>query len=154
MTRDVLDHHNSVIDDETGGDRQRHQRQIVNGETCQIHHRKSADQRQRHGHRWNNGGRYIAQEEIDHQHDQHHGHEEFVLDIGDRCPDRHRPIGQHLQACSGRQTRLQLRHQLLNTVDDLNDVGARLTLDIDDDRRLVIYPRSQVGIFGPLVDFG
>ena len=37
VARDVLQHHDGVVDDEAGGDRQRHQRQIVEAVAQQIH---------------------------------------------------------------------------------------------------------------------
>ncbi len=46
---DVLDHHDGVIDHETGGDGERHQRQVVERVAEQVHHGKGADERQRHG---------------------------------------------------------------------------------------------------------
>jgi hypothetical protein len=52
---DVLDHHDGVVDHETGADRQRHQRQIVEAEAGKIHDAERGDQRQRQRHaaiRW------------------------------------------------------------------------------------------------------
>ena len=53
---DVLHHHDGVVDHEADRDGQRHQRQIVEAEAEQIHHRGGAQQRQRHrrrpGSRW------------------------------------------------------------------------------------------------------
>jgi hypothetical protein len=46
---DVLDHDDGVVDDEAGGDRQRHQREVVEAEAEQVHHAERADQRERHG---------------------------------------------------------------------------------------------------------
>ncbi len=71
-----------------------------------------------------------------------------------RCPDRHRAIGQELDLDRRRQRRLQLRQQLLDAVDDLDDVGAGLALDIDDDRRLLVGPRREPGILGAVDDVG
>ena len=62
MPRDVLDHHDRVVDDEAGGDRQRHQRQVVDAVAGQIHHAERADQRDRHGDAGNERGPQIAQE--------------------------------------------------------------------------------------------
>ena len=41
---DVLDDHDRIVDDEAGGDRQRHQRQVVDRESRQIHHAESTDE--------------------------------------------------------------------------------------------------------------
>ena len=42
---------------------------------------------------------------------------------------------------------LQLRQQLLDAVDDLDDVGARLALDVEDDRRRGRSPRQRGATF-------
>ncbi len=41
---DVLDHHDRVVDHEAGRDGQRHQRQVVDREPREVHHRERADQ--------------------------------------------------------------------------------------------------------------
>ena len=50
IAKDVLDHNNRVVHHEARGDRQSHQREIVEAETRQIHHGEGAKQgkRQRH----------------------------------------------------------------------------------------------------------
>ena len=49
MPCDVFEHDDRIVDDETGRDRQRHQRDIVESITEQIHHAESADQRNEYG---------------------------------------------------------------------------------------------------------
>ena len=49
VARDVLDHHDRVVDDEAGRDGERHQRQVVEAVAEQVHHAERADERQRHG---------------------------------------------------------------------------------------------------------
>jgi hypothetical protein len=48
VSRHVFKHDDRIVDDKTGRDRQRHQRQIVKAIAQQIHHPKRADQRYRH----------------------------------------------------------------------------------------------------------
>ena len=38
---DVLDHDDRIVDDKSGGDRQRHQREIVQAEPHQVHERRT-----------------------------------------------------------------------------------------------------------------
>ena len=52
---DVLDHHDGVVNDKPGRNRQRHQGQIVEAVTGQIHHRESSDQRERDRNAGNHG---------------------------------------------------------------------------------------------------
>ena len=44
-------------------------------------------------------------------------------------------VGQQRDVDRGGQRRLQLRQQRLDAVDHLDDVGAGLALDVEDDRR-------------------
>ena len=60
VPRDVLHHHDRVVDDEAGGDGQRHQRQVVDREAGEVHHAEGADQRQRHDDRRDDRGRDVA----------------------------------------------------------------------------------------------
>ncbi len=84
MTRDVLDHHDGIVDHEAGRDRQRHQREIVETELPEIHDRQAADERQRYRERGNEGRRQVSQKEEDHQHYQRHREQQLELDVRDR----------------------------------------------------------------------
>ena len=55
---------------------------------------------------------------------------------------------------AGRQRGSQLRQQLLDAVDDLDDVGARLPLDVDDHRRRVVHPGRLLHVLGVVDDVG
>ena len=81
VARDVLDHHDRVVDDEARGDGQRHQRQVVEAEAQEVHGAERADQRQRHRQARDEGRPRAAQEDEDHQHHQHHGERQLELDI-------------------------------------------------------------------------
>ena len=59
---DVLDHDDGVVHHETGGDRQRHQSQVVQAVAQQVHHAERADQGKRHGDAGNHGGGQVPQE--------------------------------------------------------------------------------------------
>ena len=43
MARDVLDHHDRVVHDEAGRDRQRHQREVVQAVAEQVHDAERAE---------------------------------------------------------------------------------------------------------------
>ncbi len=68
---DILHDHDGVIHHEAGGDGQRHQGEIVQAVVQQIHHGEGADQGDGHGDAGDEGGAAVAQEEKDHQDDQH-----------------------------------------------------------------------------------
>ena len=94
VTADVLDDHDRVIDHETGGDGQRHQRQVVDAETGQIHHRESAHQRQRHRDARNDRGRDIAQEQENHHDHQRDRQQQLELHVMHRGAYGHGAVGQ------------------------------------------------------------
>ena len=54
----------------------------------------------------------------------------------------------------GRHAGPQLRQEHLNAINDGNDVCARLTLDVDDDRGLAIHPGCLLGVLGCIDDVG
>ncbi len=151
---DVLDHHDRVVDDEAGRDRQCHQRQIVDREAGEVHHAERADQRQRHGDTGDHRRREAAQEEEYDHHDQRDREEQLELHVVHRRPYSHGAVGQHRDVDRGGQRCLELRQQLLDPVDDLDHVGAGLALYVDDDRRQLVRPGGKAGVFGAVDDVG
>ena len=137
---DVLDHHDGVIHHKAGRNRQRHQREVVQAVAEQVHHAEGADQGERHRHARDDGRGQRPQEQEDHQHDQGHGQHQLELDILDRSPDRRGAVGQHGDLDGRGQSGLELRQARFDAVHDLDDIGAGLALDVDDDRRRVVHP--------------
>ena len=60
----------------------------------EIHRRQRADQRQRHRQAGDEGRRQVAQEQEDHQHDQHDRERQLELDVGDRGADGGGAVGE------------------------------------------------------------
>ena len=87
IARDVLDHHDGVVHHEAGGDGQRHQREIVERVTEQIHHPEGADERQRHGDAGNERGPDAAQKDEDDQDHQSDGDHQGDFDVVHRGAD-------------------------------------------------------------------
>ena len=67
---DVLHHHDRVIDHEAGGDGERHQREIVDAVSHQVHDAEGADQRDTDSHARNQSPARAAQKGEDHRDDQ------------------------------------------------------------------------------------
>src|SRR6185437_3115298 len=114
---DVLDHHDRVVDDEAGRDRQRHQGQVVDRKAGQIHHAERADQRQRHRDARYDRCRETAQEQENDHDDQRDREKQLELHVVHRRPYRDRAVGQHRDVDRGGQPSLQLRQKLLDPVD-------------------------------------
>ena len=130
---DVLDHHDGVVDDEAGGDGQRHQRQVVEAVAEQVHHAEGADERQRHGDAGDDGGAQVAQEDVDDRDHQDDGEDQRELHVVDRGAHGLGAVAEDgdVDACG--QRRLELRQERLHPVGDLDDVGAGLALHVEDD---------------------
>ncbi len=154
VARDVLDHHDGVVDDESGGDGERHEREVVEAVAQQVHHAEGADDGERHGDRRNDGGGEVAQEEEDDQDDQRHGEHELEFDVFDRGADGGGAVGEDVDLDVGRQAGLQLRQELVDAVDDGDDVGAGLALHVDDDGGLAIHPGSLLRVLCRIDDGG
>ena len=151
---DVFDHDDGVVHHEAGGDDHSHQGEVVQAEPQEVHHPEGAHQGKRHGHAGNDGGREVAQEQEDHQDHQDHGQHQLELHVIDGAADGGGAVGEHGEVHCRRQGALQLGQQLFDAVDDLDDVGARLPLDVDDHRRGVVHPGRQLDVFGAVDGVG
>ena len=147
MAHDVLDHDHRVVDHETDGDRQRHQRQIVEAVAEHIQHREGPDQRQRNRDRGNDGGPEISQEQEDDHHHQRDRQHQRELDVGDGGADGLGAVGGDRHLDRGRDGRLQLGQQRLDPIDGLDDVGAGNALNREDDGRLLAVPAGEQVVF-------
>ncbi len=150
VARDVFDHHDRVVDDEAGGDRERHQRQVVETVAEEIHDAEGADQRQRHRQAGDDGGAQRAEEQEDHRHDQEDGEAQLELDIAHRGADRAGAVGEDGDVDRRRQRALQLRQQRPHRICHGDDIGARLALDVEDHRRLGVHPGGELDVLGAL----
>ena len=148
IARDVLQHHDGVVDDEADGDRQRHQRQIVEGIAERPHQRAGAEQRQRHRHRRNHGGPEAAQEDEDHHDDQHDGDQKRDLHVLDGGADGQGAIADDLDLDRRRDRRDQPRQLRLDPVDGIDDVGAGLLEDDEEHAALAVGPGRLLHVLG------
>ena len=152
--RDVFDHHDGVVYHEARGDGERHEGEVVEAVSEQVHDAEGAHDGERDRDRGDDRGRQVAQEEEDDHHDQGDCEHELKFDVPHRGADGNGAIGEHLDLHGGRHTGLQLRQQLLDAVNNGDDVGAGLALDIDDDRRLAPHPGGLLRVFGGIDDGG
>ena len=151
---DVLDHHNRVVDDEAGRDRERHEREIVEAESQQIHDAETADQGQRRGEAGDERRREGAQKNEDHENDENDREAKLEFHVGDGGANRRGAIVDDIEFDRGRKVRLNLRQEPLDVVRDLNHIGARLALNVQNDRRRAVAPGREKSVLGPLDDVG
>ena len=142
VARDVLDHHDGIVDDEAGRDGERHQGEIVKAVSQQVHDAEGAHQRQWDRYAGNDGGGEAAQEEEDHHHDQGNGEHQFELHIVHRGADGLGAVSKDLDLDGGRQAHLELRQHGFDAVDHRDNVRARLALYVHNDGRRAVHPRG------------
>src|SRR5581483_6332593 len=151
---DVFDHDNGVIDDETGGNGEGHEREIVEAEAGQVHDGAGANERERDGEGGNDGGSQGSEKEKNDRHDQQNGDEQLDFHIVDRRANRGGEVGENVDSDAGRQGGAELGQALLDAVNNLNNVGAGLALDVEDDRRGLVHPCRLFGVLGAVDDGG
>ena len=143
VAEDVLQHHDRIVDDEADGQGQRHQRQVVQAVVQQVHHAERADQRDRHGDTGDDGGPDVPKEQEDHHHDQADGQHQRELHIGDRGADGQRTVHDGADVDRGRDRGFQSRQRLLDPFHRVDDVGARLLEDDQQDAALAVLPAGE-----------
>ena len=92
MTGDVLDHHDRVVDDEASGDREGHQREVVERVAEQVHDSERADERQRHGDARNHRRPSAAKKKKNDEDHQTDGDGQGALDLEHRRANGRRAI--------------------------------------------------------------
>jgi hypothetical protein len=140
--RDVLDHHDRVVDDEARRDGERHERQVVERVVTQVHHAERDDERERHRDAGDDRRARRAQEHVHHhddQDDREHEREAHVLEarldrLGAVDDDGHVEV-----ARAARREPLELG---LGARRDLEDVRAGLPQHVEHDGRSTVDPRA------------
>ena len=94
VARNVLDHHDRVVHDEAGRDRQRHERQVVQAEAEQVHDREGPHERQRHREARDDVAGMFRRKTKMTSTTRTTASDELELDVPDRRADRHRPVGE------------------------------------------------------------
>ena len=149
---DVFQHDNGVVDDESGRDRQRHQRQIVEAVADQVHGAERGDQRHRDRDHRNDGRPQVPQEREHHDDHQHHRDDQRALDVAQRGADGGRTVDPERDIDRRRDRGAELRHHRLDQVDGRDDVGAGLPVEDDQDRRLAVGESGVAQVLDPVGD--
>ena len=101
------------------------EREVVDGEAGKPHARAGAGQRQRHRHAGGDGRRRPTQEDVDDEHDEHDRQPERDLHVEHAGADGAGAVGEHGDVDARGDPALDLRDQLADAVDRLDDVGGR-----------------------------
>src|SRR3984893_18017323 len=105
-----------------------------------VEHGEGTDQWQGHGDGRHNGRPKITQEYEDHHDDERNRQQQGELHVVDRGADGLGAIGNDIYLDRGRNRGLEHRHHRLNPTHGLDDVGAGLALDRQNDCPLLVEP--------------
>ena len=141
-SRDVFDHDDCVVNNEARRNRQRHQRQVVQAESHQIHEAKCADKRQGDSNAGDDGRCEIPEKQKHHHHHESDRKHQFELHVCGRSANRRSAVGQNREVHHRRQRGLELGQEGLDAIHDRNDVGSRLPLNVHNHCGLIIHPRG------------
>ena len=147
VPRDVFDHDDGVVDDETGRERQAEERDRVDREPEDLHDEERADQRDRNRHRRNQRRLRVLQENVDDEHDQQDREQQRDDDFLDRL--RARKSSCRMRPCSDARRELLRRAAsilAMHAVGDLQRVCGRILqyAQADDLRVAVETQRGRV----------
>ena len=149
IARDVFQHHDGVVDDEADRDRQRHQREVVERIAERPHQRAGAEQRKRHGDGRNHGRPEAAQEDEDHHDHQHDGDQKRELHVSTAARMVSVRSLMILILIAGGMAAINRGKLRLDAVDGVDDVGAGLLEDDEEDAALAVGPGGLLHVFGP-----
>ena len=102
----------------------------------------------------NDGGGQRSQEQKDHHHHQRDGQDQLELHVSDRGADGGGPVGQNPHVDGAGERSAQGGQELFDPVHYLDNVGAGLALDVDDDGRSSVHPRGELYVFSVVYDGG
>src|SRR6516165_8900163 len=94
-----------------------------------------------------------AQKEKDHHHHQRDREQQRELHVLDGSADGRGAIGNHIDLDRRRNRSPQHRQHRFDAIDSLDDVGAGLTLDDQDDSWLFLVPRGEPVVLRPVDRF-
>ena len=146
MAGNVFQHDDGIVDDKACGNRQRHQRKIVEAESSQVHETKGSHQGHRHSDNRNQRRPSVAQENENDGNHQRDGKYERLLDLAQRSADSARAVIGHIKVDGSWNRGAQSWQQRPDPIDGLDDVGTRLAMHDHHHRRLAIEQPDVVAV--------
>ena len=136
ITSDIFHDYDRIVHHEAGGDRQRHEREVVQAVPADIHDAEGADQRHRDDDAGDQSGAQAPQKDEDHQDHERNGRNQGEFDIMHRCPDCHGLILRDRELNRLRDGGADLGERVTDSIASFDNVRARLAADGYDDGRL------------------
>ncbi len=140
MARDVLEHHDRVVDNEADGYGEGHQREIVEAVARDPHEGAGAQERQRHRDAGNDRRPEAAQKDEDHHHHEHDGEGKRDLDVVNGSANGGGSIGENADVYGRRDRSLQRLQSAFDRLDGGDDVRAGNLEHHEKDARLAVAP--------------
>src|SRR6516225_6924726 len=149
MAHNVLEHDNGIVHHKSHRDGQGHERDVVEAVANQINEASGTEQRQRDGDARNNGRPERAQKNEYDGHDQPDREQERKLHVLHGSPNSLRAIAYYFGFNGRRQSLSQAWQLSFDTVDGINDVGARLLEYDETHTTLALRPGRLFGVLWP-----
>ena len=148
----IFQHDDRVVDHDADGQYQRQQGQVVDREIKEVHHREGRDNGGRNREARNDGGPEVSKKHEDDQDHEAAREEQGLLGFLNRPFDVDRVVVADRQFDAGRN--LKLRHQRVDGVGHLDQVGLGLPDQRDADGLLAVEPEPAPVVFGSEFDPG
>jgi len=154
MGRDILQHHDGVVDDHTDGDRERRERNDVQRRSRGEEIDERTDQRDGDRHADDERRPPASEEDHHHQHHEDKGVHDGLRERPDGVGDLLRAFENQLHLHVLGQRLLDFGQTLLDFVDDIHGIGARLFLEHHAHAALAVHTFVHGEFFERVADFG
>src|ERR1019366_6443200 len=131
---------------------ERHEREIVDAVVTKVHHAKRSDQGDGDGHSWNQCGADASQEDENYQNNQGNRDHEAALDVANGSTNGEGTVEHNFRVNGGRNRSLQCRKCGTDAVHGLDDVGAGLAENDDEDGGLAVDEAGSAYVFRGVPD--
>src|SRR5208283_611644 len=154
IARDIFDHYNRIVHHKAGRNSERHEREIVDAVVKKVHHAERADQGDGDGDGGNQRGADASQEEENHQNNQGNGDDKGALDVLNGSANGLGAVDHDFRVDGGRDGGSQCRNRGADTIHGIDDVGARLTENDDENRGLPVDEAGSAYVLRGILDVG
>src|SRR5580704_1421239 len=151
---DVFHDDDGVVNDEAGGDRESHEREVIQTVAAEIHDGEGADERDGDGDGGDEGGAAISQENEDDDDDEDNGESEGALDVADRRADGGGAVEDDGGVDSLGNGRFDGGHFGTDAIDRVDDVSTGLAVDDEQDRALSVEIAGGANVLDGIDDIG
>ena len=151
---DVLQHHDRIVDDDADREREREHGHRVEREALVPDEAEGRDDRRRDRDGRDDRRAPVAEEDQHDQRGEEAADDQVLLHRADRRLDEVALVADDRDAVARRHRRAQFLEAVLDVLDDLDGVGARLPPDVQHDRRRAVDAGQRAGVLHAVLDGG